>query len=43
MTPSTVAILTNLEAIAVNQDPLGIQGHVLRKTNGTSLGRQTTL
>ncbi len=37
MTPSTVAILTNLEAIAVNQDPLGIQGHVLRKTNGTSL------
>ena len=37
MTPSTIAILTNLEAIAVNQDPLGIQGHVVRNTNGVSL------
>ena len=37
MTPSTISILTNLEAIAINQDPLGIQGHVLRQTNGISL------
>ena len=37
MTPSTIAILTNLEAIAVNQDLLGIQGHVVRNTNGVSL------
>jgi len=27
MTPETLAILTNSEVIAVNQDPLGIQGH----------------
>jgi alpha-galactosidase len=27
MTPETLAILTNPEVIAVNQDPLGIQGH----------------
>ena len=37
MTPATTAILTNLEAIAVNQDPLGIQGRVLRETNGVSI------
>ncbi|MCX6922836.1 MAG: hypothetical protein NT154_06430, partial [Verrucomicrobia bacterium] len=37
MTPSTLSILTNIEAIAVNQDPLGIQGHVLRETNGVSV------
>jgi len=36
MTPATVAVLTNLEAIAVNQDPLGIQGHIVRETNGVS-------
>jgi alpha-galactosidase len=27
MTPETVAILTNPEVVAVDQDPLGIQGH----------------
>lgn len=30
MTASEQAIYTNLEAIAVNQDPLGIQGHRIR-------------
>jgi hypothetical protein len=29
MAPATIAVLTNLEAIAVNQDPLGRQGHVV--------------
>ena len=37
MPPATVAVLTNLEAIAVNQDPLGIQGHIIRQANGTSV------
>jgi hypothetical protein len=37
MSASTLAILTNLEAIAVNQDPLGIQGHVVSHTNGLSI------
>jgi hypothetical protein len=37
MSPSTLTILTNLEAIAVNQDPLGIQGHVVSHTNGVSV------
>jgi alpha-galactosidase len=31
MTPSTIQILTNLEAIGINQDPLGIQGHIIRR------------
>ena len=31
MTPSTIQILTNQEAIGINQDPLGIQGHVVRR------------
>ncbi len=31
MTASTVQILTNREAIGINQDPLGIQGHIVRK------------
>jgi len=31
MTPSTIQILTNLEAIGINQDPLGIQGHIVRR------------
>jgi alpha-galactosidase len=31
MTDATVRILTNLEAIAINQDPLGIQGRVVRR------------
>ncbi len=31
MTPSTIQILTNLEAIAIDQDPLGIQGRIVRR------------
>jgi len=31
ITTSTARILTNLEAIAINQDPLGIQGHIVRR------------
>ena len=31
MTPSTIQILTNREAIGVNQDPLGIQGRIVRR------------
>ena len=31
MTPSTIQILTNLEAIGINQDPLGIQGRIVRR------------
>jgi hypothetical protein len=29
MTPTIQAILTNAEVIAVNQDPLGLQGRVV--------------
>jgi alpha-galactosidase len=32
MTPSTIEILTNLEAIGINQDPLGIQGRIVRRS-----------
>jgi alpha-galactosidase len=31
MTPYTIQVLTNREAIGINQDPLGMQGHNLRK------------
>jgi alpha-galactosidase len=31
MTPSTIQILTNREAIGINQDPLGIQGRIVRR------------
>ena len=31
MTPSTMRILTNLEAIGIDQDPLGMQGHIVRR------------
>jgi alpha-galactosidase len=31
MTPATIQILTNLEAIGINQDPLGMQGRIVRK------------
>ena len=31
MTASTIQILTNREAIAINQDPLGIQGRIVRR------------
>jgi len=37
MTESTVKVLTNLEAIAVNQDPLGIQAHVIRRKGVVSI------
>ena len=37
MDKSTVDILTNLEAIAVNQDPLGVQGHVIWNDGHVSL------
>ena len=30
MSESTIRVLTNPEAIAVNQDPLGVQGHIIR-------------
>jgi alpha-galactosidase len=32
MTDSTALILTNLEAIGINQDPLGIQGRIVRRS-----------
>ena len=31
MTASTIQILTNREAIGINQDPLGMQGHIVRR------------
>lgn len=31
MTASTIQILTNREAIGIDQDPLGIQGHIVRR------------
>jgi alpha-galactosidase len=31
MTTSTIQILTNLEAIGINHDPLGIQGRIVRR------------
>jgi len=34
MTPETLEILTNPEVIAVNQDPLGLQGVILRQEGG---------
>ncbi|MGB9764443.1 MAG: glycoside hydrolase family 27 protein [Candidatus Saccharicenans sp.] len=37
MSDSTRQILTNLEVIAVDQDPLGIQGHIIRKDGQVSL------
>jgi alpha-galactosidase len=37
MSESTVKILTNPEAIAVNQDPLGIQGHIIRREAEVSI------
>jgi len=37
MSKSTIQILTNLEAIGLNQDPLGIQGHIIRKNDTVSL------
>lgn len=37
MSSSTREILTNLEVIAVDQDPLGIQGHIIRKDGRVSI------
>ena len=37
MTPATIQILTNQEAIAVNQDPLGIQGHIIRSVGNVDV------
>lgn len=37
MTPETIAVLTNLEAIAVNQDPLGVQGRIVWDDGNISL------
>ncbi|MCX6561207.1 MAG: glycoside hydrolase family 27 protein [Candidatus Aminicenantes bacterium] len=37
MSAATIEILTNLEAIAVNQDPLGKQGHVVWNDGNFSL------
>ena len=31
MTPYTIQVLTNPEAIGINQDPLGLQGHIVRR------------
>lgn len=37
MDRSTIDILTNLEAIAIDQDPLGVQGHVVWNDGDVSL------
>jgi len=37
MSKSTIDILTNLEVIAIDQDPLGVQGRILRKEGRVSL------
>jgi hypothetical protein len=37
MSASTIQILTNLEAIGVNQDPLGIQGRIVRRADKVSI------
>jgi len=37
MSPSTAGILTNLEAIGVDQDPLGVQGRVVWNDGNVSL------
>ncbi len=37
MSESTIRILTNPEAIAVDQDPLGLQGHIIRTDGKVSI------
>jgi len=37
MSDETIRILTNAEAIAVDQDPLGVQGHVIRTEGEVSI------
>ncbi len=34
ITPSTLALITNPELIAINQDPLALQAHVVNRSNG---------
>jgi len=35
MSPATLSILTNSEVIAINQDPLGVQGHKVASLQGS--------
>jgi len=37
MSAETVAILTNTEVIALNQDPMGVQGHVVAHSSDNNL------
>ena len=37
MNESTIRILTNLEAIGINQDPLGIQGRIVRRSGAVEI------
>ena len=37
MTDATVRVLTNLEAIAINQDPLGVQGRIVRRDGAAEI------
>ena len=37
MTPEEIKVLTNKEAIGINQDPLGIQGRIVRKEGGETI------
>jgi hypothetical protein len=37
MTPETIGVLTNLEAIAIDQDPLGVQGRIVWDDGNLSL------
>ncbi len=37
MTDATVRILTNPEAIAINQDPLGVQGRIVRRDGASEI------
>jgi hypothetical protein len=37
MTEPTIRILTNMEAIGINQDPLGIQGRIVRRSGSAEI------
>jgi len=43
MSESTRQILTNIEVIAIDQDPLGIQGHIIRQEGQVSIWGQKKL
>ena len=43
MSESTRQILTNIEVIAIDQDPLGIQGHIIRQEGQISIWGQKKL